>query len=280
VHRGWGQDGFVQLSLAARGDAGTGIGDPVLSPKIAASAGRGALSLTASWGNSFSPPSLGDLFFQEGVQVGANPNLRPERVRDEITLSAGLREQPLLGSQVRSSLTLYRADIEDMILWSPDFRYIWSPNNYDVTRRGLEGELAIRIPGWQSELGVSAALNELTYAGPVLTGQVIYRPRWTASAHFDQSLFGIRAAVAGRYVGVRRTAIGSDLNQLPAFAVFDLHLSRDFHLGATLLEVSGGVDNLFDERTSLLIDYPAPGRSWWLGTRLSLGQHSPASDAN
>ncbi|HTO73147.1 MAG TPA: TonB-dependent receptor, partial [Gemmatimonadales bacterium] len=32
IHRGWGSDGFVQLSIAGRVDAGTGIGDPVFSP--------------------------------------------------------------------------------------------------------------------------------------------------------------------------------------------------------------------------------------------------------
>jgi outer membrane cobalamin receptor len=280
LHRPWGPDGFFQLSLAARGDAGTGIGDPVLSPKAAASAGRGAWSLTATWGSSFSPPALGDLFFQEGVQVRANPDLRPERVRDEITLSAGLREQPLLGALVRATLSAYRADIDDMILWSPDFRYIWSPHNFDVNRRGLEAELTTRFPAWNAELGVSGALNDLTYVGPVLTGQVIYRPRWTANGHFDISLIGVRTGLLVRYVGARRTGIGSELNQLPAFATVDLHLSHGFRLGSTRLEISGGVDNLLDERTSLLVDYPAPGRSWWLGTRLSLGQDGLASESN
>jgi outer membrane cobalamin receptor len=201
-------------------------------------------------------------------------------VRDEVTLSAGLREQPLFGALVRTTLTAYHADIHDMILWSPDFRYIWSPHNFDVNRQGLEAELATRFPARNAELGLSGALNELTYVGPVLTGQVIYRPRWTASGHLDLALIGVRTGVLARYVGARRTGIGSELNQLPAFVTVDLHLSRGFRLGRTRLEVSGGVDNLFDERTSLLVDYPAPGRSWWLGTRLSLGQDGPASEAN
>lgn len=280
IHRGWASDGFIQLSVAGRGDAGTGIGDPVFSPKVAASAGRGWWSLTASWGSSFSPPSLGDLFFQEGVQVRANPDLRPERVRNEIALSAALQEQPLLGTLIRATVTGYHADIEDMILWSPDFRYIWSPNNYDVNRDGLEGELVARIPGWSGELGVNGTLNDLTYTGPVLTGQVIYRPRWTAGGHFTIAVMRVKTGIAVRFIGSRRTAIGSDLNSLPAFAVCDLHLSRDFRFGSLQLEVSGGVDNLFDQPATLLVDYPSPGRSWWLGTRLSLGPEGPASESN
>ncbi|MEO8029729.1 MAG: TonB-dependent receptor [Gemmatimonadota bacterium] len=277
LRRPWTTSGFVQLSAAARGDGGSGVGDAVISPRLSASVGQGGWSLSASWGGSFSPPTLGDLFFQEGVQVRANPDLRPERVRNEVTLSAGLSEQPLLGAGIRATVTAYRADTEDMILWSPNFAYVWSPNNFNIDRQGVEAEVTTRLPSLNAEFGASAAYNRLTYTGSVLTGQVIYRPRWSGNSHLDFTALGIRAGLLARYVGARRTGIGSDLNRLPAFAILDFHLSRRFRLGHLGLELSGGVDNLSDQRTTLLVDYPSPGRSWWLGTRLSLGRDGPGS---
>ncbi len=277
LRRPWTSRGFLQFTAAARGDGGSGVGNPVISPRLSASAGQRGWSLSASWGHSFSPPSLGDLFFQEGVQVRANPELRPERVRNEVTVSAALSEQPLLGAGIRATVTAYRADIEDMILWSPNFAYVWSPNNFNIDRQGIEAEVTTRFPSLKTELGISGSYNDLTYTGSVLTGQVIYRPRWSANGHLDITALGTRAGLTARSVGPRRTGIGSDLNLLPAYAILDFHLSRRFRLGHLGLELSGGVDNFSDQRTTLLVDYPSPGRSWWLGTRLSLGQDGPGS---
>lgn len=279
LRRPWGTDGTVQLSAGARGDVGSGVGDAVVSPKVTVGAQRGAWGVTASWGMSFSPPSLGDQFFQEGVQVRANPNLAPERVRSEFTLALELREQRVLGAAVRAALTGFAANVDGMILWTPDFRYVWSPANFNIRRRGAEAELGVRLPNGRAGLTMNGAFTDMTYTGEVLTGQVVYRPRWTGNVRADAEVASVRAAASFRAVGARRTAIGSPLNQLPAFAVFDLSLARAFALGSTVLELRGGVDDLFDRRAALIVDYPSPGRTWWLGTRLTVGGRGPSSGA-
>ena len=50
-------------------------------------------------------------------------------------------------------LNLFAADINGMILWSPDFRYIWSPNNFDVNRRG--GELNVHVSPQGSHVAIA-----------------------------------------------------------------------------------------------------------------------------
>lgn len=280
LRRSWGTSGFVQLSAAARGDAGSGVGDPVLSPRLSVAAGKAGWSLAASWSESFSPPTLGDLFFQEGVQVRANPDLRPERVRNEINLTATVPQHQVLGTEVSASLSAYRADIDDMILWTPNFAFVWSPGNFDIARQGIEGEVTDRIPVLHASLGVNAAYSDLRYRGPVYQGQVIYRPHWTGAAHLEVGLLGFRLGGKARYVGVRRTGIGSGLNLLPAFVVADAQLARRFRIGRGTLELTAGIDNLFDQRTTLLIDYPSPGRGWWVGTRIALGQDRQGTELN
>jgi len=78
--------------------------------------------------------------------VRPNPNLRPERVRDEIEGRLALREVALGAVRITSEVAVYRADVTGMILWFPDFRFIWSPDNYDVRRAGWDGSTELSIP--------------------------------------------------------------------------------------------------------------------------------------
>ena len=137
--RSWNPGHGVRLDLGAavRADRHDLVAGTTLSPTVDVILNRAGLTLDLRWGRGFSPPGLGDLFFREGVLVEPNPDLGPERIRGELAVS--MSHAWSLGraaGQVRG--TAYRADLDDMILWFPDHRFVWSPDNYDVMRRGLE----------------------------------------------------------------------------------------------------------------------------------------------
>ena len=69
--------------------------------------------------------------------------------------------------------------VADMVIWSPDFRFIWSPGNFDVLRRGGEITLALN-PTRALVLRGTATLAVVTYDHPD-GAQVRYRPRVTQS---------------------------------------------------------------------------------------------------
>jgi hypothetical protein len=50
--------------------------------------------------------------------------------------------------------------MEDMIVWTPDFRFVWSPRNVDVRRRGAEVRARLRVPSvgsrWEGTWDTSA----------------------------------------------------------------------------------------------------------------------------
>ena len=261
------------LGAAVRADRHELVDGVAASPAIDATLTRAGLSLDLRWGRGFSPPGLGDLFFQEGVLVEPNPDLRPERIRGELT--ATLAQRWTLGpatGEVRA--TAYRADIDDMILWFPDHRFIWSPDNYDVARRGLEvGATAdLGALGPTHTVSANAAWSEVEYTGAVLDGQVAYRPRFTA----DLSLgFGLPAGItlnpSATHVGERRTVPGSPLNALAAYTLLDAAIGIPLTLGKRAGRLDFAITNLLDERAALLADFPLPSRGWSTRIRIEAG---------
>jgi outer membrane cobalamin receptor len=140
---------------------------------------------------------LADLFFREGVGVRLNPDLRPERVRWEF--EAGVRRE--LGEARTVGLRAFVGRVGDMIVWAPDFRFIWSPRNVDVLRRGAEATLSWRLRP-RLRAGGSATYSAVTYDTPG-GAQVLYRPRFTADVSLVWSPGRWTADLRWHHVGRR-----------------------------------------------------------------------------
>ncbi len=252
----------MDLGGGARADVGTLWRGAYYSPDLHVTAQRGAVRAGVSWRAAFSAPSLGDLFFQEGVQVQANPALRPERVRGELTLSMDVDRLALFGMQTTIGVAAFRGDIDDLIIWSPDFRFIWSPNNFDVSRRGIDASLRIAMPSNAFALTLAGAGVDVRYRGAVLDGQVIYRPRLTGSATLEMVRGTFDSQLAMQSTGARRTVVESDINQLPSFQLLQLRLARRVDVGSLDTKLRLSVENLLDQPVAMLLDYPFPGRTW------------------
>ena len=271
--RGWevGRGVHLNLGAAIRADHHDLVDGLTTSPAVDATLTRSGLTLDLRWGRGFSPPGLGDLFFQEGVLVEPNPGLRPERIRGELTATLAHRwSLGAVAGEVRA--TAYRADIDDMILWFPDHRFVWSPDNHDVARRGLEVGVAADVDGLGGThtFTANAAKSEVEYTGTALNGQVAYRPRFTADLSLGIGLpAGVTLSPSAAYVGERRTVAGSPLNALGAYTLFDAGIGVPLTLGKRTGRLDLAVTNLLDARAALLADYPLPGRGW--STRIRIG---------
>lgn len=256
------------FDLAARVDESSLDGSSAFSPRAGASLSRGIVSVSASIGSGFAPPALADQFFREGVLVRPNPSLRPERTRRDVDARLRVQGAPLGALELSAEAAAFRADIDGMILWLPDFRFIWSPSNFAVRRDGweLSGRAGLRdIP-----VDVQGTLThtDVAYTGPVLTGQVAYRPRTTATLTWGAGGSRMHLDATHRYVGERRTVPGSSLNVLAPYWRTDVHLTSARRWRAALLEAGFGIDNLLDAPAAMLVDYPFPGRSWSVSLRV------------
>ncbi len=259
----------------ARVDWSSLLDGPQFSPRVGVSASHGPLTLHVSVGNGFAPPALADQYFHEGVQVQPNPNLKPEEVRGEVEGRLTLHEiavGPLL--RVSGDVAAYRADVDGMILWFPDFRFVWSPNNFDVHCSGWDGSLALTLPPAGFTLRGTITQVVVDYATAPLSGQVAYRPRTTGSLTGSLTRGPATLDVTTRYIGDRRTVEGSALNSIGAYWLTDAQLT--LHVPGTPwpLDVLAGVDNAFDRHVALLFDYPLPPRTWVLGIKIRTPSHS------
>jgi iron complex outermembrane receptor protein len=239
------------VAPAARLDGWTGATTPRASARIDLGWQRGATSLSFALGSGVTPPVLADLFFRDGVGVRVNPDLRPERVRWE--LEAGVRRELRPSGAV--GLRLFAGRVADMIVWAPDFRFIWSPRNFDVLRRG--GELSLAWRPWPAfQLSGGATYSAVTYDRPG-GAQVQYRPRVTYDAAGVWSPGAWSADLRWHRIG-ERFPNSAGTNPRPAFALLDAGLER--RLGESFV-VRGDLHDLTDRRAEFLAGFPTPGRS-------------------
>ena len=124
--------GALSLHPSFRLDAWSGRRGPALSARLDAALGQGSTRWTAGVGSGTSTPVLADLLFRDGVGVKVNPDLRPERVLWDA--GAGVsHEFAGRAGPLRVDLHGSVGHVADMVLWSPDFRFVWSPQNFDVS---------------------------------------------------------------------------------------------------------------------------------------------------
>jgi outer membrane cobalamin receptor len=233
-----------------------------LTHEVGVRAGLGALEIHARRASSYSPPTFGDQFFREGVAVRPNPDLRAERIPAEYDLGASASG----GGAViwRVAADAYLADVEDMIVWSPDYRFVWSPRNIDVRRSGLDIDATLNLPS-AVEVRGQYSLSRVTYDRPGDV-QVIYRPRHTGGVTLSWRPDEWRLNAEARYTGVRYP-VPAKINALDPFWTLDLRVQRDLRIAGWRVTPSLDVDRLFDNTDALIFGYPEPGRTF----RLSLG---------
>ena len=242
----------VTLAPALRLDLWTGRHAPAFSGRIDAGLRRGHTTLSAGVGSAVTPPVLADLLFREGVGVRLNPDLRPERVRWE--LEAGIRRE--LGGGALGSVALrgFYGRVDDMVVWAPDFRFIWSPRNFDVLRRGGELTLAL-TPAPDLRFDATATLAAVTYDIPD-GAQVQYRPRttYTAGAAWSPRSWGFD--LRWHRIG-RRFPNSAGTNPRPGLSLLDGGAERRFGTVAVRVEVR----DIADARAEFIAGFPTPGRT-------------------
>ena len=246
-----------------------------LSRSAHARAATEHLELRLANRSSYSPPTLGDQFFRDAVGVEPNPDLRPERVPSEWEAGAGARGTLGRGVEASLDVTLYRGDVRGMIVWAPDFRFIWSPRNFDVKRAGADIRAELTALGRRLQLGLTHTYARVAYAtqsrgrgeGEGWGEQVVYRPRHVATLAASWNDRRLALHLEARYTGGRNTD-PSGVNVLPGFWTVHARASREWRILGWSATTSLDVDRLFDETDTLIFGFPDPGRVLRFGVEL------------
>ncbi|HET7230649.1 MAG TPA: TonB-dependent receptor, partial [Longimicrobium sp.] len=266
----------IALSAEARADRDGVTRDWFVSRALSAASAFGAVRVQLANRSSFTPPSLGDQFFREGVGVVPNPDLRPERVPSEWEASA--RYGGTVGpAELSLTAAAFTGGVKGMIVWLPDFAFRWSPRNLDVARRGADARADVNLPAARLRVTGAWSVARITYVreGDDTGIQVAYRPEHSGLFTAQWSPGAWRAEVAARYTGLRYP-VPDRVNALPGFWSADLGVSRAWRLGRWHAVTAVDVDRLFNETHSLIAGYPEPGRRVRFDLRLSRADlHQP-----
>ncbi len=268
------------LSASVRVDRSGFPTEWYLSHDLRFSARWSAVDFHMGHRSSFSPPTLGDQFFREGVGVEPNPDLGPERVPSEWVGGMGLR-LTMERSQLSFDGEAYAGDVLGMIVWLPDYRFVWSPRNLDVQRRGVDLRTQIRWPSRGVDVRADWSWNHATYIRPMSSDvQLVYRPRFRGSTGASWSNTQWSGSLRMEFTGAR-FPVPNDVNELPSFWTTGVGVARRWRARGGSIEIRLDVDRLVDHKDALIFAYPDPGRTLRISLRwqrLALGGVTSAPD--
>lgn len=215
-------------------------------------------TIRASYAEGFKAPTLYQLYGPFGL---GNKDLKPETAR---SYDIGI-EQKLIGNTVSASATWFHRDTTDQIDFDPG---TFSYGNIDRARaEGVEVALNMRP---SSTLTLSAAYSFIDAKNRARTdvnfgNDLARRPHQSVSASIDWK------TPIGLGVGATVLTVGdsfddaANLNRLDGYTIVGLR--ADFPIGEKF-SIYGRVDNLFDEKYTVVRGYGTPGRAAYGGVRL------------
>jgi vitamin B12 transporter len=244
--------GDFKLDLGARRDENNVYGGQT-SPRIGLQWMAGKASrLWASYGEAFTAPSVGELFFP----FSGNPDLEPETSR-----SIELGAEHGVGSW-RFSLVGYNNDLSNLI----DFDFV-EFRNINVGRartRGVEAEVGFRVRRWNARWNASYLdAEDLDAELPLLR-----RAQESSNLVFTYAPAGWSLTLTGRYVGERDDVdpLSFERTSNDSYLRFDLAGRWQALKGlAPYLRV----ENFTDAEYMEVLGFPAPGITLVGGISLS-----------
>lgn len=215
-------------------------------------------TIRASYAEGFKAPTLYQLYGPFGL---GNSGLRPETAR---SYDIGI-EQKLIGNTVSASATWFHRDTTNQIDYDPG---TFSYGNIDRARaEGVEVALNMRP---SSTLTLSAAYSFIDAKNRARTdvnfgNDLARRPHQSVSVSIDwKTPIGIGVGATVLTVGDSFDD-AANLNRLDGYTIVGLR--ADFPIGDKF-SIYGRVDNLFDEKFTVVRGYNTPGRAAYGGIRL------------
>lgn len=225
------------------------------------------LLLKASVGKGFKVPTLNDRFWNPG----GNPDLLPE---ESISGEIGLNWLKKGNFSWDQSLTYYRMQVDNWIIWLPQGS-VWSPENLrEVQNQGIEyqGKANWDFGSFNWELGLSYTFSEaldLT-SEPANPRQLPYTPKHQANGNLTAEYEGFAVNLGSFFVGQRSVGTGN-ARILDSYQIWNAGVQfSSLKWGKTRFPLSFQVLNLLDKYYQVLYLRAMPGRSYQFNLTIHL----------
>lgn len=213
--------------------------------------------LRGSYAEGFKAPTLYQLFGPFGL---GNPNLQPETAR---SYDIGV-EQRLIGRALTISATWFHRDTRNQIDFDAGtFTY---GNIARARAQGLEVGLNVRPTDRLTLSGSYSFIDSINRSvGSNFGKQLARRPRQSVSASIDWK------TPVGLSIGATALTVGDSFDDAGNFNRLDGYVIAGVRAELPIgdrFALYGRVDNLFDERYTVVRGYGTPGRAAYGGIRL------------
>jgi len=234
-----------------------------LSAKIASLIKIGEnTNLRLSFGRSFTPPSIDDLYWYEdwgwGMGLFGNPNLKPEKAN-----SFDLGIEHIFGEKLLSRINFFHTKTKDLISWVETSPFRWEAQNIDKSEiNGIETEFLYNL-----NKNFSISLH-YTYMDARDKGtqyndkKLTYRPENKLSLGLNfKNEKGIKFNIDLNFVDDVYTD-RENTQKLDDYTILNTTISKEFFKNS---EFFIQIRNLLDEEYQIIRDYPMPGRIIMVG---------------
>ncbi len=225
-----------------------------------------------NWSYNFRPPSFNEMYY---LNYGT-ADLKPERSQ---SLNAGVNVTPF--DFLTVDLSGFLISTEDGIVSVPKSPVTWSAENLgEIYSRGIEVNGRAELNLWKLKIAadLSYTLQKVTDEsdGSITKGKlVVYQPQEILAGNLilDTGIFTIGGNF--NYSGFRYYLPDNSYGSLlPEYAIVNLHAEKDFDTDLFAFTLRFDIKNLFDERYSVIRNYPMPGRLYRAGVSVEIGGSS------
>ncbi|MDE0309163.1 MAG: TonB-dependent receptor [Acidiferrobacterales bacterium] len=265
----FGNDVFASLSGRYDDNANDGFKDYKTYRGTLAWIANDDLRIHSSAGTGVKNPQVSELY-GSGADWCANPDLRPETSK---SWDFGAEFRPVPGN-LTFDVTYFENKVTDLIESEQVENCI--SNNQSGIGKSVNKPGVSTIKGWElSMLGTLADKYDVTASATFLQGfnseqkELIRRPSKSLTLNISRKF--THSGKSGS-INLNMRHVGKQLDYTSWPNVADLPEYTLVNLGATMnlnskLELTGKIENLFDEKYSELRGYNKPGRTWQVGIR-------------
>ena len=222
-----------------------------------------SLSLKSSLAKGIKVPTLNDRFWEPG----GNPDLLPEKSQQG---EIGLAHQKSGDFSLENSLTYYRMNVDNWIIWLPKGT-IWTPENIrEVSNQGLEyeGKLHREFREWKFDIRwsytytLAVSTKGIGASDPAIGRQLPYTPQNQANGQLSAEKNNFTVFLGTNFVGTRRVTIDG-AREMPAYQLVNLGFTyQDLTWKKFKFPISLQVNNLLNTNYQVLYLRAMPGRSF------------------
>jgi len=222
-------------------------------------------------GTSFRNPTFNDLFWLDSGFSKGNPNLKPETgssYEAEITL------RPLFNNQFNLSINGSFFRTINLIQWSPDENFVYSPQNIldsESSNFGITTKIDLNDFPFELISGFNQINSEVLSDGDNKGMRLLYLPTNSFWSELKLKLKSFSSIISYRNLQGRRYSYYEDNLILKNYERLDFSISINFNLFSRQINLDGGARNLLNKKNiQSVYDYSEPGRSYFLSVLFNL----------